>query len=90
MTSFELALFDFIRDRIERTGIAPSYSEMDREIGGGRSALHGAVDNLVEDGMLRRAAHRSRGLSLPAGDDLRSVTTAALRAELARREAGHG
>ncbi|HYD12706.1 MAG TPA: hypothetical protein VEC11_07650 [Allosphingosinicella sp.] len=87
MTPEGLQLLTFIRGRIERTGVAPSYREMMSELGmRSNSGVFLMVARLVEAGHLVRVPGRHRGLRLP-GVDLRSVPTHRLRAELARREA---
>ena len=86
MTPKQLALLDFIRDRIALTGVSPTYEEMRQHLDfRSKSRLFQAVKALVADGHLIKAPERARGLSLP-GVDLRSAPTPALRGELARRE----
>lgn len=88
MTEQQIKLLDFVRDRIEATGIAPSYAEMADHLGHkSKSATFYMVDRLVRDGALVRSSFkRERGLRLP-GPNLAAVRTRALVAELERRKA---
>lgn len=87
MTEHQVNLLEFIRQRIEQSGVRPSYVEMCEALGlRSRSAVVRVVDALVREGHLLRAAKgQRRGLTL-SGANLRAVPTAALVAELARRE----
>lgn len=86
MTQRQKKLLDFIRDRIEATGVAPSYTEMAAAIGtSSRTTPHDIVQRLIADGhLVRRADRRHRGIELP-GPNLAAVPIANLKAEIARR-----
>ena len=85
MTSRQLQVYNFIRGRIEATGIAPSYEEIARACGlKSRGSAHSLVGRLIEDGKLIRRPNRVRGLALPL-TDLSSVSTSQLVAELESR-----
>lgn len=87
MTPHQANLLEFVRSQIEIYGVSPSYAEMAHALGvRSRSMVVAVVKALIRDGHLRRAAKgQPRGLRLP-GVNLRIVTTAALVAELERRE----
>lgn len=77
--------FDFIRARLERDGIAPSYEEITSELKlSSKSGAVRIVDALVEQGKLVKRPYRARGLAL-ARVDLASVPTPDLVAELEKR-----
>ena len=87
LTPCELRALDFIRDRIAQTGSAPTYQEISTELGwSAKSGAHRVVDALVRAGLLIRRPNTLRGLALADGPRLFTVPTAALRAELARRQ----
>lgn len=88
MTPKQAKLLDFIRDRLEATGVAPSYTEMSVYMGNTRSNCHLMVDRLAREGKLKRVGNADRNLRLASPwRSLNDVPTGALRAELARREA---
>ena len=90
MTPHEKKLLDFIAQRIEATGFAPTYSEMANHLGlKAKSGIARRVDSLVAQGRLVRSVRKFRGLSLNTSP-LAHVSTAALQAELARREQAVG
>ena len=85
MTRQQKAVLDFIRDRLEATGIAPSYDEIRDKLGlKSKSNIVAFVNRLVERGHLVRIPHRPRSLALPTLD-LASVPTARLVDELKAR-----
>jgi hypothetical protein len=87
MTPQQLAVLDFIRNRLEETGVAPTYDEIMQRFGfASRSRAHRCVGALIQAGKLKRRAHSPRGLSLPNAS-LTGVPTGALAAELMRRQA---
>lgn len=87
LTPHEVRALDFIRNRILATGAAPTLEELCGGMGwAARSTAHRVVDGLVRHGMLIKTPARLRGLALPDGPLLSTVPTAALRAELARRQ----
>lgn len=87
MTPELLQLLDMIRERIERTGIAPTYQQMMDALGmRSKSGVFKMVARLVDAGHLVRSPRIHHGIALP-GADPRSISTDRLRAELARREA---
>ena len=85
MTPDQVKTLDFVRDRIERAGFAPTQCEIAEAIGTSRPTAMQHVHQLAQLGLLRRQPHRHRGLDLADRPDLRAVGTDALRAELARR-----
>ena len=88
MTPQQQALLDFIRERIEESGCAPSYDEMQERFGwAGRGTAHNAVSRLIDGGHLVRRRFQPRGLALPDRPDLGGVATGVLAAELQRRGA---
>lgn len=85
MTEIQLRAFDFIRDRIERTGIPPNYDEIAEAIGTrSRGGAHSLVAILVREGLLEKTGAGSRNLKLP-GTPLVAARTEGLIAELTRR-----
>lgn len=86
----ERKLFDFIARTIEATGAAPSYREMMAHMGlKSKNGVAIRIDRLCAQGHLVRDARVHRGLQL-ARSPLGNISTADLKAELARRarEAG--
>ncbi len=87
LTQHEIRTLDFVRETIATTGSSPTLVEIAAELRmHSRSNAHRIVDSLVRHGLLIKTACRLRGLALPDGQLLSSVPTAALRAELARRQ----
>lgn len=87
LTPTELKVLDFIRERIARQGFAPTLEEIAARFGwAAKSSAYRVVDALVGLGLLIKTPVRKRGLALAGGPVLSSVPTAALRAELARRQ----
>lgn len=87
LTPHEIRALDFIRDTITATGSAPTLEEITAAMGwAAKSSAHRIVESLVRHGLLIKTAARLRGLALAAGPSLSAVPTAALRAELARRQ----
>lgn len=87
MTNREQRVLNIVRDRIELTGVAPSFSEIASAVGfKSKSNVQQAIDGLVNNGLLIRKPHAARGLSLPDVPNLDAVPTAALRAAISRRE----
>jgi repressor LexA len=88
MTPNQLKVLDYVRERIEITGVGPSYDEIREALGHkSKSSTSRIVDALVREGKLFRKEGRHRGLSLTS-HSLAEVPTADLRAELARRNHG--
>jgi len=86
MTEGERRVLDFVRDRIELTGLAPTFEEIKRHLGlRSKSAVFERISALVRQGLLERQPCRSRGIALPATPDLAMVTSRAIFAELRRR-----
>lgn len=87
LTPIELKALDFIRDRIGEKGFAPTLDEIAAEFGwAAKSSAHRVVEALVGHGLLIKTPVRKRGVALAGWPLLSSVPTAALRAELARRQ----
>lgn len=86
MTRLDLAVLDYVRTHIERTGVAPTIREIGAAVGKrGIQSIYNSLDRLVWSGKLERAVNRTRGLSLVGAPDLTIATTEALKAELGRR-----
>ncbi|MFZ5748238.1 MAG: LexA family protein [Pseudomonadota bacterium] len=86
MTRLDLAVLDYVRTHIERTGVAPTIREIGAAVGKrGIRVIYDSLDRLVAAGKLERARQRTRGLSLVDAPDLTIATTEALKAELGRR-----
>ncbi|WP_337846215.1 hypothetical protein [Sphingomonas sp.] len=84
MTPRELELLDLVRDRIA-AGVAPTYAEISSAMGISVSAVSSLIGSLIADGKLAKVPGKARSLNLRGVADLRSVPTASLQAELARR-----
>lgn len=87
MTELQLRAFDFVRDHITISGVAPTMAEVAKEIGVNPSRARELVDGLVRRGRLIKERGKARGLSLPQAPDLKLVGTDELKSELARRGA---
>ena len=88
MTRRQRALLDFITDFVGSHGFAPSYQEMAAALGTpSKGVVAALIGRLIDGGHLRRQPGRHRNIEIVAVADasLRMITTAALRAELARR-----
>ncbi len=58
-------LLMFIHDRIEQSGISPSFDEMKEALGlKSKSGIHRLISALEERGFIRRMAHRARALEV--------------------------
>ncbi len=58
-------LLQFIHERLEETGVAPSFDEMKEALGlKSKSGVHRLVTALEERGFLRRLPHRARALEV--------------------------
>lgn len=87
LTQHQIRTLDFVRETIATTGSSPTLVEVATALGlHSRSNAHRIVESLVRSGLLIKSPSRLRGLALPDGPLLSSVPTAALRAELARRQ----
>ncbi len=89
MTPAMKATLEAIRSYFTEHGVAPTYDELGRLRGlKGRQNLHRQVAALIERGQLVRLEGRDRNMA-PV-DLLARYSTDELRAEIARREGGHG
>lgn len=84
MTPRELELLDLVRDNIA-AGVAPTYAEISSAMGISVSAVSCLIGSLIQEGKLAKVPGKARSLTLRGVADLRSVPTASLQAELARR-----
>ena len=85
MTETQLKCLEFVRERIQRDGVAPTYPQIADHLGiKSRSSISAMVQRLVRDGHLVKTRSGHRNLRLP-GADLAAVPTDDLRAELERR-----
>lgn len=85
MTPRQTSALDYIRERIARLGSSPSLTDIGTHLGVAKSGAWETVSQLIEMGHLVRRARRAHGLELAGEPDLRVVSSAAMRAELARR-----
>lgn len=85
MSARDIAVLDFVRDRITEWGFAPTLAEIVEQLGGSRTSIHMTLTRLVDEGRLMRKPASHRGLSLPEAIDLTAIGTEQLRGELARR-----
>jgi SOS-response transcriptional repressor LexA len=87
MTTYEIRTLDFIRERKVTTQVSPTLDEICAHMGwAAKSTAHRVVTELVRQGLLIRKTASKRGLELPDMPKLAAVSTADLRAELARRQ----
>ncbi|MCW3836006.1 LexA family protein [Sphingomonas canadensis] len=86
MTPQQLNALDFIREHLARAGFGPSYQQVADHLGlASKSNVHRMIDGLEAQGLIRRQRNKNRSLTLPGTPDLRTVPSALLTAELARR-----
>src|SRR5574343_139802 len=65
LTRKQLELLDFIRTRMHRDGIPPSFDEMKEALDlRSKSGIHRLITALEERGFIRRLAHRARALEI--------------------------
>ena len=65
LTRKQHELLVFIRDRLEKTGISPSFDEMKEALAlRSKSGIHRLVTALEERGFVRRLPHRARALEV--------------------------
>jgi repressor LexA len=65
LTRKQHELLMFIRDRLEKTGISPSFDEMKEALAlRSKSGIHRLVTALEERGFVRRLPHRARALEV--------------------------
>lgn len=90
MTPQQRRVLDYIEQYYADRRIAPSLKEIASHLGStSRTRAHEAVAALVRDGYLVKTIGGRRNIA-PAHLQLDRFTTAALRAELQRRENAHG
>ncbi len=65
LTRKQLELLNFIRDRLARDGVPPSFDEMKEALDlRSKSGIHRLITALEERGFIRRLAHRARALEI--------------------------
>ena len=65
LTRKQLELLDFIRNRMDREGVPPSFDEMKDALDlKSKSGIHRLITALEERGFIRRLAHRARALEI--------------------------
>mgnify|MGYP004004935793 CR=1 FL=1 len=68
LTRKQHQLLTFINERLNATGVAPSFDEMKDALGlKSKSGIHRLITGLEERGFIRRLAHRARALEVGAG-----------------------
>lgn len=85
MTPLQLAVLDFVVERLTNIGCAPKLDEIADHVRGSKTQAHGAVNALVQMGKLKKTTGRWRNIGLVDRPDLRAVGSDVLHAELARR-----
>lgn len=76
LTRKQSELLLFINDRIQGTGVSPSFDEMKDALGlKSKSGIHRLITGLEERGFIRRLPHRARALEVLRLPDAASVTT---------------
>lgn len=90
MTPDEKRLLEFVTERINATGMSPTYQEMANAVGcKTKSGIARRIESLIQQGYLVRRDRAYRGLALNTSP-LAEVPTAALQAELDRRNRESG
>lgn len=65
LTRKQLELLDFIRTRMDRDGVPPSFDEMKEALElRSKSGIHRLITALEERGFIRRLAHRARAIEI--------------------------
>jgi repressor LexA len=65
LTRKQLELLDFIRTRLDRDGVPPSFDEMKDALAlKSKSGIHRLITALEERGFIRRLAHRARAIEI--------------------------
>ena len=65
LTRKQHQLLTFINERLNATGVAPSFDEMRDALGlKSKSGIHRLITGLEERGFIRRLAHRARALEV--------------------------
>ncbi|WP_151720744.1 transcriptional repressor LexA [Gemmobacter serpentinus] len=65
LTRKQLELLDFIRVRMDRDGVPPSFDEMKEALDlRSKSGIHRLITALEERGFIRRLAHRARAIEI--------------------------
>ncbi len=65
LTAQQNKLLQFIEQRLEETGVSPSFEEMKKALGlASKSGVHRLVKALEERGFLRRLPHRARAVEV--------------------------
>lgn len=65
LTRKQLELLNFIKDRLDRDGVPPSFDEMKEALDlKSKSGIHRLITALEERGFIRRLAHRARALEI--------------------------
>ena len=70
LTRKQHELLEFIRERLEDSGISPSFDEMKDALGlKSKSGVHRLITGLEERGFIRRLPHRARALEVLKGPE---------------------
>ena len=65
LTRKQMELLDFIKNRMDRDGVPPSFDEMKEALDlRSKSGIHRLITALEERGFIRRLAHRARALEI--------------------------
>ena len=65
LTRKQLELLEFIKERVDRDGVPPSFDEMKDALDlRSKSGIHRLITALEERGFIRRLAHRARALEI--------------------------
>lgn len=97
MTPLQKQLYDFLRERIERTGVCPSYNEMGAHMGCVKSSIHRLVYALERQKKIRKLPRAIRSIEImpdnterhkaarASSHEIRRVMTGAADAWLSRK-----
>lgn len=80
LTGRQRLVYEFVRDYIVRTGIAPTFREMSAHFGNTVGSLHEIVGRIVERGWLVRSgeANMERNIALPPPDVVDDIEAVAV------------
>lgn len=89
MTPLQHKALTFITDHVEVTGYSPSYSEIATALGRSPSQTHAVINALAAKNHIVKTGSGERNIEI-VGAGLQQIPSAALLAELMRRELNKG
>lgn len=90
LTRKQHELLCFINDRLDETGVSPSFEEMKEALDlKSKSGVHRLISALEERGFIRRLPNRARALEVMRMPDIKTGTASALPAPVALPQAAN-